>query len=220
MYLELTNLTKTYKEKNAVKNISFNLEKGKLLCLLGPSGCGKSTVLKSIGGFLKPDNGKIILDGKEITNDPPENRNVSTVFQSYGLFPHMNVLSNIIYGLKFKKMPKAERVEAGMKMIKMMGLSGYEKKHISELSGGEQQRVCIARALINYPVLILADEPTGNLDEKNERLVMDIFRQLNKEGHTIITVTHSGLVGAAAKRIIIINHGHIEKTKEQEHGAK
>ena len=220
MYLELTNLTKTYKEKNAVKNISFNLEKGKLLCLLGPSGCGKSTVLKSIGGFFKPDSGKIILDGKEITNDPPENRNVSTVFQSYGLFPHMNVLSNIIYGLKFKKMPKAERVEAGMKMIKMMGLSGYEKKHISELSGGEQQRVCIARALINYPVLILADEPTGNLDEKNERLVMDIFRQLNKEGHTIITVTHSGLVGAAAKRIIIINHGHIEKTKEQEHGAK
>ena len=124
MYLELTNLTKTYKEKNAVKNISFNLEKGKLLCLLGPSGCGKSTVLKSIGGFLKPDNGKIILDGKEITNDPPENRNVSTVFQSYGLFPHMNVLSNIIYGLKFKKMPKAERVEAGIKMIKTISLSG------------------------------------------------------------------------------------------------
>ena len=89
MYLELTNLTKTYKEKNAVKNISFNLERGKLLCLLGPSGCGKSTVLKSIGGFLKPDSGKIILDGKEITNDPPENRNVSTVFQSYGLFPHI-----------------------------------------------------------------------------------------------------------------------------------
>ena len=112
-----------------------------------------------------------------------------------------------------------DRKEA-MEALDRVGLADRAEHLPRELSGGEQQRVCIARALINYPVLILADEPTGNLDEKNERLVMDIFRQLNKEGHTIITVTHSGLVGAAAKRIIIINHGHIEKTKEQEHGAK
>ena len=211
MYLELTNLTKTYKEKNAVKNISFNLEKGKLLCLLGPSGCGKSTVLKSIGGFLKPDSGKIILDGKEITNDPPENRNVSTVFQSYGLFPHMNVLSNIIYGLKFKKMPKAERVEAGMKMIKTMGLSGYEKKHISELSGGEQQRVALARSLIIRPKLLLLDEPLSNLDAKLRINMRKEIKQIQKEFNiTTIFVTHDQSEAfEIADKIILMSNGEI-----------
>ncbi len=139
------------------------------------------------------------------------------VFQQFHLIPYLTAVENIMVAQFYHSIP--DRKEA-MEALDRVGLADRAEHLPRELSGGEQQRVCIARALINYPVLILADEPTGNLDEKNERLVMDIFRQLNKEGHTIITVTHSGLVGAAAKRIIIINHGHIEKTKEQEHGAK
>lgn len=191
MYLAIHNISKAYKGKPAVKNISFTVQKGSMLCLLGPSGCGKTTILKTIGGFITPDSGSVFLDGMDITNKPPEERTVSTVFQSYGLFPHMNVLENIIYGLKFKAIPKKERIAMGLEMLRTMGLSGYEKKHTGELSGGEQQRVALARSLIIKPKLLLLDEPLSNLDAKLRISMRKEIKRIQKDFRiTTVFVTH------------------------------
>ena len=207
----------------ALQGINLTVDKGDWLAIMGPSGSGKTTLMNIIGCMDNHTSGEVILDGINLNNVSKEELTqirrdkVGMVFQQFHLIPYLTAVENIMVAQFYHSIP--DRKEA-MEALDHVGLADRAEHLPRELSGGEQQRVCIARALINYPVLILADEPTGNLDEKNERLVMDIFRQLNKEGHTIITVTHSGLVGAAAKRIIIINHGHIEKTKEQEHGAK
>ena len=140
MFLEIKNLTKKYGDFYAIKDINFSLEKGELLCLLGPSGCGKSTILKGIGGFIEVE-GNIILKGKDITHTPPEKRGVATVFQSLGLFPHMNVIENIKYGLKFNGTLKNKRDEMAEEMLKTLGLEGFGKRMINELSGGQRQRV-------------------------------------------------------------------------------
>ncbi|WP_029408810.1 ABC transporter ATP-binding protein [Treponema pedis] len=211
MYLQLQNVSKKYGNKFAIRNINFNLEKGKMLCLLGPSGCGKTTILRATGGFIKIDDGKIILDGKDITNVPPEEREVSTVFQSYGLFPNMNVLQNIIYGLKFKNIPKKERIDLGMQMIKTVGLEGCEKKHISELSGGEQQRTALARSLIIRPKLLLLDEPLSSLDAKLKiSMRREIKRLQNEFKVTSVFVTHDQSEAfEIADKIILMNEGVI-----------
>lgn len=211
MYLELKGISKKYKDKFAIKDITFGLEQGKLLCLLGPSGCGKSTILKAIGGFIKTDSGNILLDGTDITGQPPELRTVSTVFQSYGLFPYMNVLSNIIYGLQFKKMKKQERIELGIEMLKTIGLLGYEKKQIAELSGGEQQRVALARSLIVKPKILLLDEPLSNLDAKLKISMRKEIKSIQKEfGVTAIFVTHDQSEAfEIADKIILMNEGKI-----------
>ena len=207
----------------ALQGINLTVDKGDGVAIMGPSGSGKTTLMNIIGCMDNHTSGEVILDGINLNNVSKEELTqirrdkVGMVFQQFHLIPYLTAVENIMVAQFYHSIP--DRKEA-MEALDRVGLADRAEHLPRELSGGEQQRVCIARALINYPVLILADEPTGNLDEKNERLVMDIFRQLNKEGHTIITVTHSGLVGAAAKRIIIINHGHIEKTKEQEHGAK
>ena len=207
----------------ALQGINLTVDKGDWLAIMGPSGSGKTTLMNIIGCMDNHTSGEVILDGINLNNVSKEELTqirrdkVGMVFQQFHLIPYLTAVENIMVAQFYHSIP--DRKEA-MEALDRVGLADRAEHLPRELSGGEQQRVCIARALINYQVLILADEPTGNLDEKNERLVMDIFRQLNKEGHTIITVTHSGLVGAAAKRIIIINHGHIEKTKEQEHGAK
>lgn len=211
MYLQLQNVSKKYGNKFAIRNINFNLEKGKMLCLLGPSGCGKTTILRATGGFIKIDDGKIILDGKDITNVPPEEREVSTVFQSYGLFPNMNVLQNIIYGLKFKNIPKKARIDLGMQMIKAVGLEGCEKKHISELSGGEQQRTALARSLIIRPKLLLLDEPLSSLDAKLKiSMRREIKRLQNEFKVTSVFVTHDQSEAfEIADKIILMNEGVI-----------
>ncbi|MEL3913557.1 ABC transporter ATP-binding protein [Treponema pedis] len=211
MYLQLQNVSKKYGNKFAIRNINFNLEKGKMLCLLGPSGCGKTTILRATGGFIKIDDGKIILDGKDITNVPPEEREVSTVFQSYGLFPNMNVLQNIIYGLKFKNIPKKARIDLGMQMIKTVGLEGCEKKHISELSGGEQQRTALARSLIIRPKLLLLDEPLSSLDAKLKiSMRREIKRLQNEFKVTSVFVTHDQSEAfEIADKIILMNEGVI-----------
>ena len=227
MILELKGIYKDYQQGKmtvpVLKDVNFSMEEGEYVAIMGPSGSGKSTLMNIIGCMDNHTSGEVILDGINLNNVSKEELTqirrdkVGMVFQQFHLIPYLTAVENIMVAQFYHSIP--DRKEA-MEALDRVGLADRAEHLPRELSGGEQQRVCIARALINYPVLILADEPTGNLDEKNERLVMDIFRQLNKEGHTIITVTHSGLVGAAAKRIIIINHGHIEKTKEQEHGAK
>ena len=155
MYLELKNLYKRFDKEPVVDDLNLSLEKGQLLCILGGSGCGKTTTLNMIGGFLTPDAGTIYLDGMDITDLPPERRPVATVFQSYGLFPHMTVLQNVIYGLKFKGYRKADAVKKGMEYLELVGLQDYAHKRIHEISGGQQQRTALARALIVEPKLCL-----------------------------------------------------------------
>lgn len=159
MYLELNHLKKHFDGREVVRDLSLTLEQGQLLCILGASGCGKTTTLNMIGGFLAPDSGSVRLDGEDITRIPPEQRPVTTVFQSYGLFPHMTVLQNVIYGLKFRGVKREQARQKGMHYLEMVGLTDYASAYIQEISGGQQQRVALARALIVEPKLCLLDEP-------------------------------------------------------------
>lgn len=212
--LTLKDVSKVYGGRvPALQHINLTVEKGDWLAVMGPSGSGKTTLMNIIGCMDTATSGEIILDGiniSEVTkNQLTQIRRdkIGMVFQQFHLIPYLTAVENIMVAQYYHSIPdKKEALEA----LARVGLEDRANHLPSELSGGEQQRVCIARALINYPVLILADEPTGNLDEKNERIVMDLFRELNKEGHTIITVTHAQEVGEAAKRIVVIEHGHMK----------
>lgn len=191
MYLELSHLKKKFEGKEVVKDLSLTLEKGKLLCILGSSGCGKTTTLNMIGGFLTPDSGSILLDGQDLTKLPPERRPVSTVFQSYGLFPHMTLLENVIYGLKFRGYSKADARKKGREYLDMVGLADRADAYIHEISGGQQQRVALARALIVEPKLCLLDEPFCNLDAALRVKMREELKKLQRElGMTMVFVTH------------------------------
>lgn len=203
----------------ALEHINLTVGKGDWLAVMGPSGSGKTTLMNIIGCMDKHTSGEVILDGINL-NEVSKNEltqirrdKIGMVFQQFHLIPYLTAVENLMVAQYYHSIPdKKEAMEA----LARVGLEDRAGHLPSELSGGEQQRVCIARALINYPVLILADEPTGNLDEKNEKLVMNLFRELNEEGHTIITVTHSDHVGKAAKRIVIIEHGHMREGGEEE----
>ena len=191
MFLELKSIHKSFEGLKVVENLDLSLEKGQLLCILGSSGCGKTTTLNMIGGFLTPDSGAIFLDGADITAIPPEKRPVSTVFQSYGLFPHMTVLENVIYGLKFRGYKKRQAKEKGMQYLEMVGLQDYANAPIHEISGGQQQRTALARALIVEPKLCLLDEPFSNLDAALRVKMRKELKQLQRElGITMVFVTH------------------------------
>ena len=223
MLLELKNIYKNYiqgtMEVPVLKDINLCVEEGEYVAIMGPSGSGKSTLMNIIGCMDKHTSGEVILDGINL-NEVSKNEltqirrdKIGMVFQQFHLIPYLTAVENLMVAQYYHSIPdKKEAMEA----LARVGLEDRAGHLPSELSGGEQQRVCIARALINYPVLILADEPTGNLDEKNEKLVMNLFRELNEEGHTIITVTHSDHVGKAAKRIVIIEHGHMREGGEEE----
>lgn len=191
MYLELKHIKKSFGDKKVVQDLSLGLNKGELLCILGSSGCGKTTTLNIVGGFLPADSGEVLLDGEDITNLPAERRPVSTVFQSYSLFPHMTVLENVTYGLKFRGYKRAQAREKGMAYLEMVGLSEYANAHVYEISGGQQQRVALARALIVEPKLCLLDEPFSNLDAALRFRMRDELRRLQKElNMTMLFVTH------------------------------
>lgn len=191
MYLELRQLNKSFGEKEVVKDLSLSLNKGELLCLLGSSGCGKTTTLKMIGGFLKPDRGEIWVDGRDITNLEPEQRPVSTVFQSYALFPHLTVLDNVIYGLKFKNIKKSVAKEMGMEYLRSVNMEEYWNFGIHEISGGQQQRVALVRSLITNPKVLLLDEPLSNLDAKLRVKMREEIRAIQKKyDTTMVFVTH------------------------------
>ena len=213
MYLRIENLKKIFEENRGIEKIDFSIEKGELISLLGPSGCGKTTLLNIIGGFLKPDNGKIYLEDRDITDIPPEKRDISTVFQSYALFPHMNVLENIKYGLKYKKLTKKEQNELALEYLKIVGLDGYEKKSIQELSGGQQQRVALARALVLYPKILLLDEPFSNLDAKLKISMREELKELQKNLKiSMIFVTHDQEEALSiSDKVVVMNNGKIEQ---------
>ena len=213
MYLSLKNISKKYKDKEILKNISFDIKEGELICILGPSGCGKTTLLNIIGGFVSDFSGDVLLSDENINNIPPEKREIATVFQSYGLFTHKNVIDNVSYGLKLLKIDKNTRENRAKEMLEKVDLASYEKKKIKELSGGEQQRVAIARSMVLNPKLLLLDEPLSNLDVHLRDVMRKEIKRIQKQfGVTMIIVTHDQEDAfKLADRVIVINEGHIEQ---------
>lgn len=190
--LELKNIKKSFQEgEDVLDGICLTAKKGEFVTLLGSSGCGKTTTLRIIAGLEQPDSGQVFLNGKDVTGLEPNRRNVNTVFQNYALFPHMNVVDNISYGLKLKKTPKAEISRRVKEMLELVQLTGFEKRKPSELSGGQRQRVAIARALVNNPEVLLLDEPLGALDLQLRRAMQHELKHLQKKlGITFIYITH------------------------------
>ena len=212
--LELKNIKKSFTEGEAVlDDISLVISQGEFITLLGSSGCGKTTTLRIIAGLEQPDEGSVWLDGREVTGLEPNQRDVNTVFQNYALFPHMNVAENIGYGLKLKKVPKAEIKKKGSRMLELVQLEGYEKRKPSELSGGQKQRVAIARALVNNPKVLLLDEPLGALDLQLRRAMQIELKHLQKKlGITFIYITHDQEEAInMSDRIAVMKGGRIEQ---------
>lgn len=211
MYLKIENISKIFEKGRGVKNISFQLEKGELVSFLGPSGCGKTTLLNIIGGFVKNDSGSIYLEDKDITEYPSEKREIVTVFQNYALFPHMNVVENVKYGLKYRGYNKEEQIKLAKEYLKIVGLEGYEKNSVGELSGGQQQRVALARALVLQPKILLLDEPFSNLDAKLKIAMREEIKELQKRlGISMIFVTHDQEEALSiSDRIVVMSNGEI-----------
>lgn len=211
--LELHNVTKKFGNFYAANNISFSAEEGEFVTLLGPSGCGKTSLLKLIAGFHKADKGEIIIGGRKINEIPPEKRNTAMCFQSYALFPHLNVSHNICYGLKQKKLAIDEQVVRLNVALKQMDLETQKLKLPSELSGGQQQRVALARAMVTRPDVILFDEPLSNLDAKLRESVRFEIKQLSHQYNlTSVYVTHDQAEALSmSDKIIVLNKGQIEQ---------
>lgn len=186
--IEFRNIVKNFDGQIVLKGINLDIYENEFVTLLGPSGCGKTTLLRILGGFLDADEGQVIFDGEEISRKPPYERELNTVFQKYALFPHLSVYENIAFGLKIKKMSKDVIDQKVMKMLKLIGLEGYEDKNTTLLSGGQQQRVAIARALALEPAVLCFDEPTSALDPELTGEVLKVIRSL--KGRTMIVVTH------------------------------
>lgn len=235
--IELKNVYKTYNGKDAVKNASFTIKRGEFVTFLGPSGCGKTTTLRMIAGFEMPTSGKILFDGKDITDTPPHLRPVNTVFQKYALFPHLNVFNNIAFGLKLKVIPngtktnrkgetvqlfrkytKAEIKEKVDAALKMVDLEDYGHRNVSSLSGGQQQRVAIARALVNEPQVLLLDEPLGALDLKMRKdMQLELMDMHKRLGITFIYVTHDQEEALTmSDKIVVMRYGEIQQIASPE----
>ncbi|MCX7787562.1 MAG: ABC transporter ATP-binding protein [Spirochaetes bacterium] len=211
--LVLKNLTKKFDEVVAVDHVNLEVEEGEFVTLLGPSGCGKTTTLRIIAGFYVPDEGEVYFNDRLMNNVPPNRRNTAMCFQSYALFPHMNVWENIAFGLKMRKIPEAEQKKRVQKALEMLSLVGFEKRKPGQLSGGQQQRVALARAIVTEPDILLFDEPLSNLDAKLRVQVRVEIREMQKRlGITSIYVTHDQDEALAiSDRIVVMNQGRIEQ---------
>lgn len=216
--LHITGLSSSYEGRPLLKNITFSLEKGEILCLLGPSGSGKTTLLRMLAGLEQPDSGSISFKGSEILNIPPHRRHFGMMFQEYALFPHKNVFDNIIFGLETGKSDKREKQKRVEEMLKVVGLADYGQRRINELSGGEQQRVALARSLAPGPRLLLLDEPLGSLDRTlRDRLAGEIRTILKKMAVTAIFVTHDQSEAfSVADRVAILFDGSLEQFDKPE----
>ncbi|MFZ1551370.1 MAG: ABC transporter ATP-binding protein, partial [Anaerolineae bacterium] len=217
MYLVLENLVKTFTsrggvgEVNAVDGVSLSIAQGDLVTLLGPSGCGKTTTLRLIAGFEFPNSGQILLDGAPINDLPPHQRGMSMVFQSYAIFPHLNVFENIAYGLDVQKRPRDEIKRRVARVLELVELTGLENRAPNQLSGGQQQRVALARALVMEPKVLLMDEPLSNLDAKlREQMRTEIRRIQKRLGITSVYVTHDQVEAMTlSDQIVVMNQGQI-----------
>ncbi len=217
--IELRGINKYYGRNHVLKDINLVIEDGEFMTLLGPSGCGKTTTLRVVAGLEKPQEGYMYMGDREIVNAPekfyeePGKRHLNLVFQSYALWPHMTVFDNVAFGLEVAKVPKEEIRRKVENALKRMRIEAFIDRYPSELSGGQQQRVAIARAVVFNPKMILADEPTGNLDSKNGAEVMRLLTELNQEGTSIVMVTHNEHDARIAHRVIRLFDGHIVSEK-------
>ena len=226
--LEIKNISKIYGKEIAkvvaLNNVSLRVNEGDFIAIMGPSGSGKSTLLNIIGGLEYPSSGEVILDGKRIDNLDEKDfvdirrRKIAYVFQQYHLFPSLTALENVMLPLTFCGTEKGE--EKALETLKEVGLEGRAEHKPSQLSGGEQQRVAIARALVNSPSLLLADEPTGNMDQKMGSEILGLFYRLNKDGRSIVMVTHNPEIAGHAKEIIVLQDGQIVDKLSQKGGKQ
>ena len=208
--IELRGVTKQFDGETVLDSIDLDIYDNEFLTLLGPSGCGKTTTLRMIGGFETPDQGDILFLGERINDIPPHKRNINTVFQRYALFPHLNVFENVAFPLREQKLPRDEIEQKVNEMLALVKLTGFERRNVTRLSGGQQQRVAIARALASKPAIILADEPTGNLDSKTSDEVIELLKVTSQKFHqTIVMITHNPEIAAQADRTIHIEDGRI-----------
>ena len=225
MLLELDHISKIYGDLHAVDDLSLTVPQGQWLAIVGSSGSGKTTLMNMIGCMDTPSKGSVMLEGRRLEDlnarqlaDVRKNM-IGLVFQKFYLVPHLTAVENVMVAQYYHSVVDEKQA---MEALERVGLKERAHHLPGQLSGGEQQRVCIARALINCPKLILADEPTGNLDEKNEKIVLDLFRQLHEQGTTIIVVTHDALVASCAQREIMLNHGVLvgEQWNDEEANAR
>ena len=206
--ITLKNVSKSFDGVTVLNNINLYIRKKEFVTLLGPSGCGKTTTLRIIGGFESPTSGQVLFEGRDIAHLPPYKRQVNTVFQKYALFPHLNVFDNIAFGLKLKKVPKAEIARRVDKMLDLVNLSGYGKRSVDSLSGGQQQRIAIARALVNEPEVLLLDEPLGALDLKlRKEMQLEIKAMQQRLGITFIYVTHDQEEALTMSDTVVVMRG-------------
>jgi spermidine/putrescine ABC transporter ATP-binding subunit len=212
-HVEIRRLTKRFGETVAVEDLSLEVQKGEFITLLGPSGCGKTTTLRMIAGFVEPDRGEIYLNGRFLNNVPAHRRNVAMVFQSYALFPHMNVFNNVAYGLKLRKKSRQEIGKRVREVLELLNMEGMEKRYPHQLSGGQQQRVALARALVLEPEALLMDEPLSNLDAKLRVAVRNELKELQKHfGITTIYVTHDQEEALAiSDKIAVMKEGILQQ---------
>ena len=223
--IKLENVSKTYymggEPINALSGINLVVEEGEMVAVVGPSGSGKSTLLHIIGGLDSPTSGEVTINGQKLSNSSDtelahyRNRSVGFVFQTFNLHPTYNALENVAMPLIFSKVPRTERLKRASEVLETMGLSKRSSHLPNQLSGGERQRVCIARALVTKPKLILADEPTGNLDSKTGDLIIKLLQQLNREmGITLLLVTHNTDIAEEAPRTLFMRDGQIAEERK------
>ncbi len=218
--VEAVGLSRSYGEVIALEGLDLDVARGEWVSVMGPSGSGKTTLMNVLGGLDRPTSGRLHVDGTEVSALPPKElarfrrETVGLVFQQFHLVPYLTALENIMLAQYFHSMADEAEARAALEAV---GLSARLRHLPAQLSGGEQQRVCIARALINQPKLILADEPTGNLDAANEEIVIEIFRRLHEQGHALIVVTHDPHVGCLADRLITLEHGRVVRSEPNGH---
>lgn len=220
--IKISHVSKIYKtgeiETTALSDISFEIKKGEFVAIMGPSGSGKSTLMHILGALDQPTSGQYILDGEEVSRLSEDkladirNKKIGFIFQAFNLLPRTTALKNVMLPLVYAGVPKVERLERAKKYLEMVGLSDRMEHFSNQLSGGQQQRVAIARGLAMNPAILLADEPTGNIATSQAEEIMAIFKQINKQGHTIIMITHEPDIAKYAKRIIYIKDGKLWKS--------
>lgn len=211
--LTIESVSKRFGQYVALDSIQLSVEQGEFIALLGPSGCGKTSLLRSIAGFLQPDEGRIFIDGQDVSRLPPHRRPLNTVFQNYALFPHLSVLENVEYGPRRQGVSRGEASERAAEALKLVGLAEFDTRYPSELSGGQQQRVALARAVVNRPKLLLLDEPLSALDMKlRKRMQLELKHLQSKLGIAFLFVTHDQEEAMTmADRIVVMNAGRIEQ---------
>jgi putative spermidine/putrescine transport system ATP-binding protein len=218
-FIELRDIDAGYeKGKPILKDFHLSIEKGELVSLLGPSGCGKTTTLRTIAGFIMAEKGSVVIGGRDVSNVPPNKRNIGLVFQNYALFPHLSVYDNVAYGLRRRKVEKGEIATKIANVLKLVSLEGFENRFPAQLSGGQRQRVALARSIVIEPELLLLDEPLSNLDAKlRDEMRAELSRLQHQLGITMIYVTHDQVEAMSlSSRIIVMNDGLIEQSGKPE----